>query len=987
MNNITRVFISYSWDNEAHEMWVMAFANELRKNGIDAVIDKFITQKGTTNINQLMINNIKDSDFTVIIITNNYIKKAEGYLGGVGAETKLLINVIEENPSKVIPVLRFPESEEKKLPFYLKGYTYIDFSDDDKRNEKFKELLYKLQKVDRYELEQLGDPVKLDSVKVTFENYDKSITLSGNKVSNTRKIDINKKINQKREVIKETDLDDFKKDMEIHHLDKRVRKSIDELGIDLAIERYSLFFENICELPDCLCNSGTKFFRNLTDVIIKDRSELSFLINGNIGSGKSAFLSILYYALKKYGESRSIIYINLHSYERLDSYSKAQKKFKEDTHLIDHFIKDKSFPLVLLIDGLNDFNRKMQISSKKWLDDMFKTTNGMNKRIVAIGTWDDITPNDKMKAIINGILPKYIIYIKKFPKYKNYLELFSQTQTADLQITKELTMHLKKHLDEWQVAAVDFRFLCMLMDSKDDISRLDCFSDFLKYYCTDRVKFEILISLAKKVFLNPNIEIIDNNSLLTRHIYIKEFLVGYCLYYELINGLNLQDGNLLECKIIFSENTNKITKELLSSALLNESQKIFTNMKLWLADDKITIEIRMQLCYLLARVFDKKISRDIIYQLLISQWELSVKAEIDIKEKILLQRTIACSLAIIGFSDKLKIFIENLLSEDMYRDINSKFYCNYYAYSHNSTSLSEIFSIELITSTTNETLKRLYGNIKRAINSKKYDKYDLIVLDIATYFTLIQLRCNQDCELEIYEDNIEDSKELLKELFEHKEAADIIMKVDPLKQYLHLIDFYWDLKTPIGILEEVYNLKSYKRAGWVERKLDSCESIMDHICALYYLGLFLLPKDLPNEYKETCKGYDKDEILKTIMLHDIGEARFGDIASTKKNDIDRHREQKLAFAMLSCGAYPELANLRDSKKLLSDFYNKSSINGKIAYELDKIENLIQIYIYEKSGVIFDNSISWKMELRERVITDLGIEILKKIDHYFSADNT
>ena len=41
---IPKVFISYSWDNSEHEEWVMAFANELRQKGVDATIDKFITQ-------------------------------------------------------------------------------------------------------------------------------------------------------------------------------------------------------------------------------------------------------------------------------------------------------------------------------------------------------------------------------------------------------------------------------------------------------------------------------------------------------------------------------------------------------------------------------------------------------------------------------------------------------------------------------------------------------------------------------------------------------------------------------------------------------------------------------------------------------------------------------------------------------------------------------------------------------------------------------
>ena len=43
MKNPT-VFISYSWDNPRHKEWVTT-ANELRRNGIDATLDEFITQR------------------------------------------------------------------------------------------------------------------------------------------------------------------------------------------------------------------------------------------------------------------------------------------------------------------------------------------------------------------------------------------------------------------------------------------------------------------------------------------------------------------------------------------------------------------------------------------------------------------------------------------------------------------------------------------------------------------------------------------------------------------------------------------------------------------------------------------------------------------------------------------------------------------------------------------------------------------------------
>jgi hypothetical protein len=37
--NAPKVFISYSWDNEAHKEWVRQLATQLRADGVDARLD------------------------------------------------------------------------------------------------------------------------------------------------------------------------------------------------------------------------------------------------------------------------------------------------------------------------------------------------------------------------------------------------------------------------------------------------------------------------------------------------------------------------------------------------------------------------------------------------------------------------------------------------------------------------------------------------------------------------------------------------------------------------------------------------------------------------------------------------------------------------------------------------------------------------------------------------------------------------------------
>lgn len=161
MNNSPTAFVSYSWDSLEHKNWVAGLVNCLRENGVDATLDVFETQKGTVNLYKMMLQSIKDRDFIIIIMTQIYAEKADAFLGGVGYETSMLIPLIQDNLQKIIPIMKFKGDQEKAVPFYLKGVHYIDFSDDSHFDEKFKELLYRLHKVNMLEEAPLGSPPNL----------------------------------------------------------------------------------------------------------------------------------------------------------------------------------------------------------------------------------------------------------------------------------------------------------------------------------------------------------------------------------------------------------------------------------------------------------------------------------------------------------------------------------------------------------------------------------------------------------------------------------------------------------------------------------------------------------------------------------------------------------------------------------------------------------------------------------------------------------
>lgn len=168
--DVKKVFVSYSWDNENHQRWVMNLVNLLRRNGVDATFDKFETQSGTMHLYNMMVSNIRDKDYVIIVLTENYAKKANTLQGGVGFETLLTFPLLIKEPNKLIFILRHNGNFEDVFPFHLNGWYAIDFSDDSKFNESFKELLHRIEGVPLYEKVPLGPKPKLTPISIHDES-------------------------------------------------------------------------------------------------------------------------------------------------------------------------------------------------------------------------------------------------------------------------------------------------------------------------------------------------------------------------------------------------------------------------------------------------------------------------------------------------------------------------------------------------------------------------------------------------------------------------------------------------------------------------------------------------------------------------------------------------------------------------------------------------------------------------------------------------
>ena len=77
-----KVFISYSWEDDEHNQWVVDFATRLRKDGVETIIDKWGVRYGKS-LTTFMEKAIRNNDFVLLICTPMYKEKFDQRLGGL----------------------------------------------------------------------------------------------------------------------------------------------------------------------------------------------------------------------------------------------------------------------------------------------------------------------------------------------------------------------------------------------------------------------------------------------------------------------------------------------------------------------------------------------------------------------------------------------------------------------------------------------------------------------------------------------------------------------------------------------------------------------------------------------------------------------------------------------------------------------------------------------------------------------------------------
>ena len=139
-------------------------------------------------------------------------------------------------------------------------------------------------------------------------------------------------------------------------------------------------------------------------------------------------------------------------------------------------------------------------------------------------------------------------------------------------------------------------------------------------------------------------------------------------------------------------------------------------------------------------------------------------------------------------------------------------------------------------------------------------------------------------------------------------------------------------------------LKDVKRTGWVERGIEKPESVADHSLMAALMGMVL----------PVPKGFDRDRIIKMLLIHDLVEAEVGDIV-TKENwpkggtmlEKDKLKLEKEGIIQII--SYLGKNESVEIKSLWDEYNECKTPEAAFANDIDVAERTIQAKIYHDKG--------------------------------------
>ncbi len=147
-----------------------------------------------------------------------------------------------------------------------------------------------------------------------------------------------------------------------------------------------------------------------------------------------------------------------------------------------------------------------------------------------------------------------------------------------------------------------------------------------------------------------------------------------------------------------------------------------------------------------------------------------------------------------------------------------------------------------------------------------------------------------------------------------------------------------DREAVLDLLLQAARLKWLPRSGWVMRGIADPESVAEHSWGVALLALTL------GSLEEG--PVDREKLLVTALLHDLPEVLLSDIPTPALRYLAAEAKQRAEEAALAdlLAALPERERWR---AWWDEFESGSSVEGRLVRDADRLDMMIQAYLYEE----------------------------------------
>lgn len=735
----------------------------------------------------------------------------------------------------------------------------------------------------------------------------------------------------------------------------------------VAKQAYEKGMQNvICQAILEQCNPLGRNKFKLEDISLKIETfdeQCLFVIDGEPGTGKSTLISLLYQEeLDRLYEVIPVL-IDLHYY---DGYKNdiALAQLKGHLSLIDEVINSGE-KVLFFIDGLNRYKRANDSLQKEICVRI--TDWKRNKNVYFVYSIGDMPANNYPPFIIDahiGVLPRSKNKIvlkaidvrkKEFNRLlKNILSFYSiqpvvnadeHKQSRNDSMNDNFTTCCKRVSGNY----VEFRTVNFLANAylvyNEALFKQPIGEIYTQYYL-EKLGYEELLKTAEYVanfMLNKFIQPCSSSYYMVyKSPTMRDFLFAY-YYVELLKRGDIEKLKIFDC--IFTPCINRFVLDFITKDLLTEvtiMDQIRSRFSVF------TLQQKNQVVYLIGRLKTDQAKQEastFLQELYTKELKRFESKQGNITQSMYF-RTIGVSMIYLGNLSQEDDFYFKLIYNPYMRKINRNFHMIYYT--TESYKIGEDLKLSSV-NCSGKDINALYQFLYRSITTGK-DKAKRC-LNIITLLNLVvydhYYNKMNDKNFNPYGFN---------KLIEALRTDDSITN-QILKDYiLNVGNYLLEKNVYTTVLERTYQLKRIQRAGWLEpgrdiNKKEEPESVADHTWGCCQLAFMFLTENMrdcdfmdQNDFKYE-KIYSRERIILLLLFHDLPEVCTGDKSSLRKNKKDKELESQCICSMEVLDSFPYFHSFHDMSKYWNEYEAHKTFNARIAYDIDKLEPLVQFYMY------------------------------------------